>query len=161
VFLISISNVVPHEIVIESQYTIEFLLFVNFLHTWLSSYQVKATAENVDEAVRELPDANLVRYSFFWVSNTLPMHIFFRFPLMHYFMFFIAVIWRRVVRCFLSVIFDDIIWICFVAETRRFVGNSFPTCLSTTSQKGQSFLDSNTKGTNLCISLHLSWHLYK
>lgn len=27
------------------------------------SYQVKATAENVDEAVRELPDANLVRYS--------------------------------------------------------------------------------------------------
>lgn len=28
------------------------------------SYQVKATAENVDEAVRELPDANLVRYSF-------------------------------------------------------------------------------------------------
>lgn len=26
-------------------------------------YQVKATAENVDEAVRELPDANLVRYS--------------------------------------------------------------------------------------------------
>lgn len=27
-------------------------------------YQVKATAENVDEAVRELPDANLVRYSF-------------------------------------------------------------------------------------------------
>jgi len=28
-------------------------------------YQVKATAENVDEAVRELPDANLVRYSFF------------------------------------------------------------------------------------------------
>jgi len=29
---------------------------------------VKATAENVDEAVRELPDANLVRYSI-WVSN--------------------------------------------------------------------------------------------
>lgn len=27
------------------------------------SYQVKATAENVNEAVRELPDANLVRYS--------------------------------------------------------------------------------------------------
>lgn len=27
--------------------------------------QVKATAENVDEAVRELPDANLVRYSSF------------------------------------------------------------------------------------------------
>jgi hypothetical protein len=27
------------------------------------SYQVKATAVNVDEAVRELPDANLVRYS--------------------------------------------------------------------------------------------------
>ena len=27
-------------------------------------YQVKATAENVDEAVRGLPDANLVRYSF-------------------------------------------------------------------------------------------------
>jgi hypothetical protein len=26
--------------------------------------QVKATAETVDEAVRELPDANLVRYSF-------------------------------------------------------------------------------------------------
>jgi hypothetical protein len=32
------------------------------LHVLL--YQVKATAENVDEAVRELPDANLVRYSF-------------------------------------------------------------------------------------------------
>ena len=29
-------------------------------------FQVKATAENVDEAVRELPDANLVRYSFFF-----------------------------------------------------------------------------------------------
>lgn len=27
-------------------------------------FQVKATAENVNEAVRELPDANLVRYSF-------------------------------------------------------------------------------------------------
>jgi hypothetical protein len=27
-------------------------------------YQVKATAENVDDAVRELPDANLVRYFF-------------------------------------------------------------------------------------------------
>lgn len=31
-------------------------------HMFLS-YQVKATAENVDGAVRELPDANLVRYS--------------------------------------------------------------------------------------------------
>lgn len=30
----------------------------------LPFYQVKATAENVDEAVRELPDANSVRYSF-------------------------------------------------------------------------------------------------
>lgn len=30
----------------------------------LSGLQVKETAENVDEAVRELPDANLVRYTF-------------------------------------------------------------------------------------------------
>jgi len=36
----------------------------------------------------------------------------------------------------LSVIFADIKWICYVAEARRFVGSSFPTCLSTTSQKG-------------------------
>jgi hypothetical protein len=28
----------------------------------MESKQVKATAENVDEAVRELPDPNLVRY---------------------------------------------------------------------------------------------------
>lgn len=77
------------------------------------------------------------------------------------YVFHSCVIWRRVEWCFSSVIFNDVVWIFYVAETRRFVGNSFPTCLSTTSQKGQSFLDSNTKGTNLCISLHLSWHLYK
>lgn len=34
---------------------------LKFLH------QVKATAENVNEAVRELPDANLVRYSFLFI----------------------------------------------------------------------------------------------
>ena len=31
----------------------------------MRSNQVKATAGNVDEAVRELPDANLVRYIYF------------------------------------------------------------------------------------------------
>lgn len=40
---------------------------LEYLHHLFLIYQVKATAENVDEAVRELPDANLVRYSF-WVS---------------------------------------------------------------------------------------------
>lgn len=40
---------------------------LEYLHQLSLIYQVKATAENVDEAVRELPDANLVRYSF-WVS---------------------------------------------------------------------------------------------
>lgn len=40
-------------------------LFLDLKTFWhLDFYQVKATAENVDEAVRELPDANLVRYSF-------------------------------------------------------------------------------------------------
>jgi len=33
--------------------------------------QVKATAETVDEAVRELPDANLVRYSFYFMFGLI------------------------------------------------------------------------------------------
>ena len=34
----------------------------------MRSNQVKATAGNVDEAVRELPDANLVRYTYFFFN---------------------------------------------------------------------------------------------
>ena len=33
--------------------------------------QVKATAETVDDAVRELPDANLVRYSFLFMFGLI------------------------------------------------------------------------------------------
>lgn len=48
-------------------------IILSFLHIYMifsliplchNLFQVKATAENVDEAVRDLPDANLVRYSF-------------------------------------------------------------------------------------------------
>jgi hypothetical protein len=41
-----------------------FPFFFNIFQCLFLFYQVKATAENVDEAVRELPDANLVRYFF-------------------------------------------------------------------------------------------------
>lgn len=37
---------------------------------------MKATAENVDGAVRELPDANLVRYSFWDINKIVLFHIF-------------------------------------------------------------------------------------
>ncbi|XP_022638474.1 glucose-1-phosphate adenylyltransferase large subunit 2, chloroplastic-like [Vigna radiata var. radiata] len=60
----------------------------------LCAIEVKATAENVDEAVRELPDANLLRYSiwmwnmccclfcwFFWMLNT---NVGFDFSLRHW-----------------------------------------------------------------------------
>lgn len=44
--------------------------FDMFLNLFLFN-QVKATAETVDEAVRELPDANSVRYSFLFIFRLI------------------------------------------------------------------------------------------
>lgn len=41
-----------------------------FLNLFLFN-QVKATAETVDEAVRDLPDANSVRYSFLFIFRLI------------------------------------------------------------------------------------------
>ena len=48
--------------------------FLPFFDMFLSLFlfnQVKATAETVDDAVRELPDANLVRYSFLFMFGLI------------------------------------------------------------------------------------------
>lgn len=44
--------------------------FDMFLNLFLFN-QVKATAETVDEAVRDLPDANSVRYSFLFIFRLI------------------------------------------------------------------------------------------
>lgn len=48
-----------------------FLFFLYIFPCLFLFYQVKATAENVDEAVRELPDANLVRYFFCFIFRLI------------------------------------------------------------------------------------------
>lgn len=43
--------------------------------------------------------------------------------------------WKNNVLFLMFVLLDDVSWVFHIIETRRFVGNSFSTSLSTTSQK--------------------------
>ena len=101
---------------------------LNLLH------QVKATAENVDEAVRELPDANSVRYSFLFIEfEELLLHV-------------MIIYGHSCINLRNQSHFSDANERASCSETRGPVGYTFSTGTGQTTQKGWYCMDSNKKG---------------